>query len=157
MSLTPREKIESELMDRLRKLKGPTIQVERKTIGLIENIILRGTKKEKLVKAKVDTGANRSSIDSSILREIGAPSTIKKVIVRTAQSQETRPLVSLQMKTPEGKWVTSTFTVASRQKMQYKMLLGRNSLIKLNVLIDPVKQVKRNLKSLREERGMITA
>jgi len=157
MSLTTREKIESELMARLRRLKGPTAPVERKTIGLIENIIVRGTKKEKFVKAKVDTGANRSSIDISVLREIGAPNVIKKVLVRTAQSQETRPLVNLQMRIPGGKLVTSTFTVTSRQKMQYKMLLGRNSLIKLNVLIDPIKQVKRNLKNLREEKRMITA
>ena len=158
MALSSREKIESELLSRLRALKGPTKQVERKTIGLIENIIVRGTKGEKIVKAKVDTGANRSSIDGSIIKEIGQPRIIRKVLVRTAQSQETRPLVNLATKVLGGEWVTNTFTVSSRQKMQYKVLLGRNSIIKMNVIIDPIKQVKRNLrKNISEEKKIITA
>ena len=110
----------------------------RKIIGLVVDIVIKGKKAQKKVKAKVDSGAFRSSICKSLIDIIGCPAVIKEVTVKSPMKKEKRPLVNLSLKL-DNKWANSTFTITKREEMRYKVLLGQNTLKKLDVLIDPKK------------------
>ena len=71
-----REEIVNEIID---IIKGK--DREKHIVGLCENVIIKGSKKEKKVKAKIDTGASDSSISVRLFKEIGETPIIKEVIV----------------------------------------------------------------------------
>jgi len=128
-----KEKLEEALLSELKELKGPDSGSGRKKIGLIEDVWVKGTRREKKVKAKIDTGASKSSISKDLLIDIGPPKEVGKALVELLISMET------------GRWVKSIFTVADRQNMQYPILIGKNTLLKLNVVVDPTKEVQEAL------------
>ena len=125
--------IVNEIMDIIKRRDK-----DKRVIGLCENIIIKGSKKEKKVKAKIDTGASDSSISIRLLKEIGETPIIKEVIVERAHEEEARPLVNLLVKCG-NKWIKSEFTVSDRKNMKYEVLIGDNTLRKMHVLVDPEK------------------
>ena len=125
--------IVNEIMDIIKRRDK-----DKRVIGLCENIIIKGSKKEKKVKAKIDTGASDSSISIRLLKEIGETPIIKEVIVERAHEEEARPLVNLLVKCG-NKWIESEFTVSDRKNMKYEVLIGDNTLRKMHVLVDPEK------------------
>ena len=133
------EKIVDEIMDIIRRKNK-----DKRVIGLCENIIIKGSKKEKKVKAKIDTGASDSSISIRLFREIGETKVVKEVVVERAHEEETRPLVRLLVKC-DNKWIESEFTVSDRKNMKYEVLIGDNTLRKMHVLVDPEKKDLENL------------
>lgn len=130
------KKIMDKLVEEIEKAQ------ERSVISLIEEITIRGSKQEKKVKVKIDTGASKSSIEKTLLQEIGPTPIMRKVLVTSPHIKEVRPLIMLQVKLG-NKCVNSTFTVTSRKNMKYRVLLGRNTLKELCVLIDPLKPTKK--------------
>ncbi len=136
-----KERLEEELLDKLKGMKSPPDSSGRKKIGLIEEVWIRGSRREKKVQAKVDTGASKSSISKELFDEIGKTPDIGKVLVASSMAEEERPVVELLVSIQPGKWVKSSFTVASRGSMQYPLLIGKNTLLKLNVIVDPGKSV----------------
>jgi len=140
-----KKKLEEALLNELKELKGKSDSPGRKKIGLIEDVWVKGTRREKKVQAKIDTGASKSSISKDLLIEIGEPRSVGKALVASAMSEQTRPLVELLVSMETGRWVKSIFTVAERHNMQYPLLIGKNTLLKLNVIVDPTKEVQENL------------
>jgi len=110
---------------------------KKEVIGLIVPIVIKGKKALK-VKAKVDTGAEKSSICKSLLMQLGKVKKIGKVKVKNPIASEKRDIVELEVKF-KNKIIKSKFTVADRKHMSYNILLGKNTLKQLNVLIDPNK------------------
>lgn len=113
-----------------------------KTLGPVEQVTLYayGGKKHKVVPARIDTGALRTSVDHELARELGLLSEgnilwRRRYAYRSAQGRQARPVVGLTMKLAGRKLKTSA-SVANRSKMSTPVLVGRNDLE--GFLVNPV-------------------
>lgn len=110
----------------------------RKTVGLYEDIEIHGKKKEKTVKARIDTGATKSSIDMTLVAELGLGPVINTRIVKSTHGTMLRPVIKVDL-TIAGDRITAEFTVADRGHMKYRVLIGQNVLKTEKFMIDPLK------------------
>ena len=102
---------------------------DRPTIGYIEEVVVSGTSGSTQAKAKSDTGATRTSIDTSLAAEIGAGPIKSMTRVRSGsvKSGKARPVVDLVIGIG-GTQHTVTASVEDRSHMDYPLLLGRDIL-----------------------------
>jgi len=112
-----------------------------KTLKPIEHVTLYGfrNKKKKIVPARIDTGALRSSVDLKLANELDLLSEDnilwkKKYAYKSATGRQVRPVVGLTIKIAGRKLKTSA-SVAKREKMATPVLIGRNDLI--GFLVNP--------------------
>jgi hypothetical protein len=117
-----------------------TVDIEpRAIIGLVERATLTGPSGRKVVTARIDTGATKSSIDASLARELGYDAPVKLTRVRQAHGTLARGVVRITVLLA-GKLVPEKFfTLADRRHMRYKVLIGQNVLKRGGFLIDPTK------------------
>lgn len=105
------------------KMVGP-LEVVRVKLG-------KGKKNTKEVRAKVDTGAFRSSIDRKLAEELGLLGEEKVLYYRHYRSSlgknKDRPVIGLTFWV-KGKKISSAVNVADRSKLRTKFLLGRKDL-----------------------------
>ena len=113
--------------------------MKRGVIGLTVDVTIKGKSEQKKVKAKIDTGADKSSIDTSLALELNLGPVIKTGGIRSAHGRTLRPIIKTAIQI-NGKELTSYFNIADREHMKYKILIGKNTLKKLNSLIDPKKK-----------------
>ena len=106
-------------------------------IGLTEEITIYGKRKKK-IRAKIDTGATKSSIDLNLAAQLHLGPVIRSKMVRSAHGSRLRPLIECQVKLA-GKMLKTEFTLANRERMKYKVLIGQNALTK-HFLINPSKE-----------------
>ncbi len=116
------------------------------TLGLIEevNIFSKDGKKRK-IKAKVDTGASKCSLDTKLAAKLKLGPVIRTKLVKSAEGNSLRPIVNatIQLK---GLKVKTEFTIADRSHLKYDMLIGVN-VLKKGFIIDPSKKtIKKNKK-----------
>ncbi len=113
--------------------------VDGKTvIGLIEPIVLLGKNgMEKDILAKIDTGASKSSVDSSLTYELHLGPIITSKIVKSAHGSRVRPIIEVDL-VLASKRITAEFTIADRAHMAYPVLIGQN-ILKRGFMIDPSK------------------
>lgn len=89
-------------------------------------------KHKESVSARVDTGAQRSSIDRELAKTLGLLNE-KNILwrdryqYRSASGLETRPVVGVKF-ILKGKKIKSSVSVANRSKMSSKFLIGRNDM-----------------------------
>ena len=114
-------------------------KTDKLIIGLTEEILLYG-KTVRKVKARIDTGATKSSIDAKLAEELGLGPAIGKSVIRSASGQTTRPVIRAEVRIHDKKLI-SEFTTIDRNHMKYKVLIGQNILIK-GFLIDPNKKTE---------------
>jgi hypothetical protein len=102
---------------------------DRPTIGYIEEVVVSGTSGSTQTPAKSDTGATRTSIDTSLAAEIGAGPIKSMTRVRSGSSKSgaSRPVVDLVIGIG-GTQHTVTASVGDRSHMDYPLLLGRDIL-----------------------------
>ena len=112
--------------------KGRTI------VGLVEEVIINGSSKKMKVKARIDSGATKSSIDIELAENLNLGPAIQSKIVKSAHGRTIRPLVSADI-IIAGRKVTSMLTLADRKDMKYKVLIGQD-VLKQGFLIDPMKE-----------------
>jgi RimK family alpha-L-glutamate ligase len=107
----------------------PTASEEIPMIGYIEEVVVSGTSGSKQTHGKSDTGATRSSIDTSLAAEIGAGPIKSMTRVRSGSSKtgKARPVVDLVIGIG-GNQHTVTASVEDRSHMDYPLLLGRDIL-----------------------------
>ena len=111
---------------------------KRPVLGLVEKVTILG-EKQKTVVARIDTGATKSSIDSTVARELKlGPIMKKKQVVRSSHGTSIRPIVRAKI-IMNGSIHMEEFTLAPRSHMTYPVLIGQNILKKGKVLIDPLK------------------
>ena len=115
---------------------------KRPIIGLIEEITLSGNNgKSKKLKARIDTGAEKSSIDAKLAAELQLGPIIKRKLITSAHGHTVRPVMEAKIKLAR-KIIKSEFTIADRSHMKYKVLVGQN-ILKKGFLIDPLKKIKK--------------
>ena len=107
----------------------PPEQEDLPVIGYIEDVIVSGTSGSEQVKAKSDTGATRTSIDTGLAADIGAGpiKSMTRVKSGSVKSGKARPVVDLVIGIG-GTQHTVTASVEDRGHMEYPLLLGRDVL-----------------------------
>lgn len=114
---------------------------KRPVLGLSEDveIIFKNKGKNELfkVKARVDTGAVYSSIDRSLVKKLNLGPGHRTIRIRQSNGYDHRPVIKLNVKIFSKK-INTEFTVANREHMKYKLLIGQDILKKGEFLIDPL-------------------
>ncbi len=110
---------------------------DKTIIGLIETITIFGKKENIEIKARIDTGATKSSINQKLSERLDLGPIIGTKIVKSAHGTSTRPLVEATIKI-SNKEVKGEFSIANRNHMKYEVLIGQN-ILKQGFLIDPEK------------------
>jgi RimK family alpha-L-glutamate ligase len=107
----------------------PPEREEVPLIGYIEDVVVSGTSGSEQVLAKSDTGATRTSIDTSLAAEVGAGpiKSMTRVKSGSLKSGKARPVVDLVIGIG-GTQHTVTASVEDRSHMGYPLLLGRDIL-----------------------------
>lgn len=103
------------------------VQIRPKVLRVIEQITLSHEGNERVIEAKLDTGAFRTSLDEELAKELGIPLLPKKIFVQSASGQSYRPAVKITFSLA-GKKVTTTATIADRSHMSYPIIIGRRDL-----------------------------
>ncbi len=111
------------------ELKGKT------AIGFTAKITVLGTKKEQEVMARIDTGAETSSLDMKLAADLNLGPILETRFIKSASGQSVRPLIKARMIIHE-KEIEANFTLANRTHLKYPVLIGRN-ILKKGFLIDP--------------------
>lgn len=117
---------------------------QKEIIGLIEKIrIYSNNKKEfsKLIRAKIDTGAENSSIDSKLASKLHLGPIVKTKSVKSGLGKARRIIVHATVLI-KGQKVKAEFTISDRSHLKYPVLIGVNILKKLNIYIDPNKEIQ---------------
>jgi RimK family alpha-L-glutamate ligase len=109
--------------------KAVDASAETVVVGYIEEVVVAGTKGQKTVMAKSDTGATRTSIDARLAAEIGTGpiKDIVRIKSGSVKSGRSRPVVDLVVGIG-GTQHTVTASVEDRSHMDYPILLGRDIL-----------------------------
>ncbi len=111
--------------------------MEKTIVGLTEKIKILDGVKEKEVVAKIDSGADRSSMDESLVKELKLGPVVKKSMFKSSVGIEYRDIIKAKIKI-NGRIINGTFSVTDRSHMKYRVLIG-NKILKKNFLIDPQK------------------
>lgn len=105
-----------------------------KTLNPIEKVRIYGFKngKKRVVEARVDTGAMRSSIDRGLAEELNLVHEDniihkKKYVYKSASGRQKRPVVGLTMRIA-GRKIRTGVSVANREKLSTPFLIGRNDM-----------------------------
>ena len=111
---------------------------DKTILGLIEEIILYDVNGvEKRLLAKIDTGANISSIDMSLATELSLGPIIRTKTVVSSHGRSLRPVVGISIDLA-GRKMDGNFSLYNRSHMTFKVLIGRD-VLKHGFLIDPSK------------------
>ncbi len=117
------------VMKKYASINGKTV------IGLVEPVAVFANGKAIVISAKIDTGATKSSLDKTIAHELKLGPIIKTKIIKSAHGTMRRPIIELEIEMA-GTRIKSEFTLADRNHMSYKMLIGQN-ILHQGFLIDP--------------------
>ena len=101
---------------------------------MVQPVTLKGINKDIEVRAKLDSGAFRTSIDIHLAKDLDLVNSTKKVPVTSASGESLRPVVNLTFEIG-GKKITTQASIADRSKLRYPMIVGRRDLH--GFLIDP--------------------
>lgn len=107
--------------------------MEKIIVGLVEKVKIKG----KEVEARMDTGAEHSSIDQELASELKLGPVLKTILIRSASGKTNRPVVEAELEI-KGKLIKSRLNIANREDMKYKILIGQN-ILKNGFLVDPSK------------------
>lgn len=109
--------------------------MDKVVVGLAERVKIHSDSSEAEAEARVDTGATKSSIDLKLAAQLKLGPILTSKYVRSAHGSKLRPVVEVEL-TIRGKRIKSLFTLADRDHMKYKVLIGQN-ILKNGFLIDP--------------------
>ncbi|MBW2993516.1 RimK/LysX family protein [Candidatus Woesearchaeota archaeon] len=107
-------------------------------IGLTEKVRISGKRTSRTIIARIDTGATRSSIDAKLAALLQLGPVIKTILVKSAHGNRLRPVIKAPILIAR-KDINAEFTIADREHMKYKALIGQN-VLKKGFLINPDKK-----------------
>lgn len=110
---------------------------ENITIGLVEKVTVHGENDSRTVKARIDTGATYSSIDTHLAAELRLGPIEEVKIIKSANGKRVRPAIETTL-TLADKDCKGVFTLADRSHMKFEVLIGRD-VLKQGFIIDPNK------------------
>lgn len=110
----------------------------RRVIGVIEEVTLHGPGGEVHVRAKIDTGAARTSLDTDLARRLGLGPVERRVHTRSAAAErpEVRDVVKVTL-TIDSRVFETHAAVTDRKDMKYHVIVGMDVLRKSGFLISP--------------------
>lgn len=119
----------ADFADRVKAEKGV------KTIETLEEVRVypyKSKRKYRLVKARIDTGAKRSSIDRELAEDMGLLNEDNilwknKYAYRSASGKQSRPVIGIRFRLA-GRKIKTSASVANRSKLSTPMLIGRRDL-----------------------------
>ncbi len=106
----------------------------KKIICSVEKITIFTSKGSFQIKARIDTGAYRTSIDKEFAEFIGVNFLEKKIKMRSASGRQERRLCKLEFELC-GERIESEASISERKHMKYKAIIGRRDL--KNFLVKP--------------------
>ncbi|MCA9360792.1 aspartyl protease family protein [Candidatus Kaiserbacteria bacterium] len=110
------------------------VEEETSVLGVIEKITIYGNDKKKTVRAKVDTGAYRTSIDSSLVEELGLDAHGTFVRVRSGSGRQKRRTVKLRFRM-KGRDMETIATYTPRGHLRFPVIIGRKDM--KGYMVDP--------------------
>lgn len=112
---------------------------ERPVVGRYEPVVLAGTEGTTRVAAKVDTGSDRSTVDETVIEEIGSTQFNGNVKTRSGGTVQKREVVSVSatLETVEDSTRVVEADVDDRSHYTGDFLIGADLLEELGVLVDP--------------------
>jgi hypothetical protein len=115
----------------------------KKVVRLVQRVIVGGPAGEESVRAKVDTGADRTTIDEVLAARLKLVPTGSVVTIKASAAgrRVERPLVSATV-TMAGRSFNLRVGVADRSQMRYAVIIGRDILRSGEFLIDPSRRKK---------------
>ena len=93
-------------------------------LPVVYPVFIKTKDRVKEIRAKLDTGAYRSSIDISLAKELGLQINKEKVFVKSASGRAYRPTTTLSFQLAGRKYL-SKVTVVNRSHLKYPMIVGR--------------------------------
>lgn len=114
---------------------------ERRTIGVVEAVLVRGRRGSLPVRAKVDTGASRTSLDTRLARRLGLGPVVGHVRTRSAAADvpDERDVVRASI-VIAGRTFRVQLAITDRRDMRYRMIIGMDVLRRGRFLVDPRKR-----------------
>jgi RimK family alpha-L-glutamate ligase len=118
-------------------------------IGTVDKIIIKYFNDEKPIDARIDTGAEYSSINGSDINLTDETisfsfgdyryrfSLLKSVKIVSANGKESRPIIRADIDINGNILHNVEFTVNDREGLNYDVLLGRRALAQANILVNP--------------------
>lgn len=125
-----------------------TVPERDNILGIIEKIVMYGPKGKKIVEAKVDTGAFSTSIDESLVHELGLKEHPKQKLVRSGMGYEVRDRVDVLFRL-RGKDIQTDASYTDRSHLRFPVLIGRRDL--KGFLVDPLSKRKRKKNKKNEK------
>lgn len=113
-----------------------SVEVADQILGVIEKVTIYGEKSRKTVRAKIDTGAYRTSIDVDLVHELDLDHHHKMVQVRSGSGRQKRRTVKLHFKL-KNKEISTIATYTERSHLRFPVIIGRKDI--KDFLVDPSK------------------
>jgi hypothetical protein len=119
-------------------------QGPKKVIHLAEKIWIKGPGGEERVRAKVDTGADRTTVDKDLAERLKLGPSLSKVTLKASAGGQRleRDVVAAEITIAERTYKISV-GVADRSQMRYRVIIGRDILRSGDFLIDPTRKKKK--------------
>jgi len=100
------------------------VSTQPQILPVVYPVFIKTKDTVKEIKAKLDTGAYRSSIDSDLANELGLPIAKETVYIKSASGRAYRPTTTISFQLA-GRKFTSNVTVVNRSHLKYPMIVGR--------------------------------
>lgn len=115
----------------------------KKVVRLVEKVTVKGPGGEEKVRAKVDTGADRTTVDRRLAERLKLGPILSQVTIKaSAEGRKVlRPVVNATVNVG-GKSFELKVGVADRSQMKYLVIIGRDILRSGVFLIDPSRREK---------------
>lgn len=107
---------------------------ERTIVGFTEKVKINGHE----CLALIDSGAARSSIDLGLASKLRLGPIVRRSVIRTSHGKTARPVIKTSIEIGSRK-IKAFFNISTREKMKYRILIGRN-ILRRGFLIDPAKK-----------------
>ena len=107
--------------------------MEKIILGLIEKVKING----KEIIAKIDTGADRNSIDTKLAAELNLGPITQTTKITSSHGDSIRPVVQAELEI-KNKKIQTQFNLTNRTHMKCPVLIGKE-VLKKGFIIDPSK------------------
>lgn len=111
------------------------VSISPKILTIIQEVIFYRNGEPITVKAKLDTGAFRTSVDRKFAELLGMPVLNEKVFVRSASGESFRPTAKTTF-TLGGKRINTVVSVVDRSNLKYPVIIGHRDM--KDFLIKPI-------------------
>ncbi len=113
----------------------------KRVVRLVERIVVAGPGGELTVRAKVDTGADRTTVDKDLAEKLMLGPSVSSVTIKASAAgrKVERPVVRASILIA-GKRFDLMVGVADRSQMRYRVIVGRDILRSGDFLIDPARK-----------------